>query len=100
MRNLSTYEEFIFEEFILEDLNEAVYVSPQEKERKAREAEDKLKISIKDIREKIKNDPANMEVHKAALDIALAKQTVFDLIKKWKSVKDRHDKMKKSSTKK
>lgn len=100
MKNLPTYEDFIFEDSIFGDLNESVYVSPQEKERKLREAEDKLKISIKDIREKIKKDPANMEVHKAALDIALAKQTVFDLIKKWKEVKERHAKMKKPPTKK
>ena len=100
MKNLPEYKDFIFEENILEDLNESVYVSPQEKERKLRESEDKLKITIRDIREKIKKDPVNTEVHKAALDIALAKQTVFDLIKKWKEVKERHAKMKKSPTKK
>jgi hypothetical protein len=100
MKNLPEYKDFIFEENILEDLNESVYVSPQEKERKLRESEDKLKITIRDIREKIKKDPVNTEVHKAALDIALAKQTVFDLIKKWKDVKDRHAKMKKPPNKK
>lgn len=100
MENLPEYKDFIFEEIILEDLDESVYVSPQEKERKLRESEDKLKITIRDIREKIKKDPVNTEVHKAALDIALAKQTVFDLIKKWKEVKDRHAKMKKPPNKK
>jgi len=100
MKNLPEYKDFIFEEIILEDLDESVYVSPQEKERKLRESEDKLKITIRDIREKIKKDPVNTEVHKAALDIALAKQTVFDLIKKWKEVKDRHAKMKKPPNKK
>lgn len=89
MNNLQT-----FEEFILESLNEAAYVSPQEKERKAREGEAKLKEAIRAIKDKIRTDPENAEVHKAELEVANAKQMVYDLMKKLKTVKDRTSKLK------
>jgi hypothetical protein len=93
MKNLQSFEEFIFESLI--ELDEAVYVSPQEKERKAREGEAKLKETIRSIMDKIKKDPENMEVHKAELDVANAKQMVYDLMKKLKIVKERRAKIKK-----
>ena len=90
MQNLQS-----FEEFILESLNESVYVSPQEKERKVREGEAKLKDSIRAIMAKIKADSENSDIHKAALDVAHAKQTVYDLMKKLAIVKERKAKTKK-----
>lgn len=85
MNHLPTFEDFLNEE----------YVSPQEKERRLREAEAKLKESIKKIHKLIKDEPEKSEIHKAELDVALAKQTVFDLIKKLKGIKERYQKNKK-----
>lgn len=96
MKNLQTFDEYLMEnEHLIDELMNEEYVSPQEKERKLREAEEKLKITIRELMDKIKKDPKRAEIHKAALDIALAKQTVFALTKKWKEVKERHAKMSK-----
>ena len=95
MKNLPNFDEFLTENAHLDALIMEEYVSPQEKERKMREAEEKLKVTVRDLMKKIKEDPKRADIHKAALDIALAKQTVFALIKKWKEVKERHAKMNK-----
>jgi len=89
MKNLQS-----FEDFILESLDEAVYVSPQEKERKVREGEIKLKEAIRGIMDKIRTDPENADLHKATLDVANAKQMVYDLMKKVKVIKDRKSRLK------
>ena len=89
MKNLQS-----FEDFILESLDESVYVSPQEKERKVREGEIKLKEAIRGIMDKIRTDPENADLHKATLDVANAKQMVYDLMKKVKVIKDRKSRLK------
>ena len=73
----------------------AVYVSPQEKERKVREGQEKAKEGIRVLMLKIQEDPENADVHKAALDIANAKQTVYALTMKLASIKEKKAQLKK-----
>jgi hypothetical protein len=75
--------------------NESEYVSPQEKERKQREAELRLREQIRKIMDKIKENPEKADIHKLELDIAHAKLNVFELQAQLKMAKERHAKMKK-----
>ena len=86
MKHIPSFKDF---------LNESEYVSPQEKERKERDAEMKLRENIRKIMDKIKDDPEKADIHKAELDLANAKQTVFDLTKQLRTIKERHEKFKK-----
>ena len=86
MKNILSFDDF---------LSESVYVSPQEKERKQREAEMNLRIQIKKITTKIKEDPKKSEIYKIELDIVNSKLETFSLMKQLKAVKERHAKTKK-----
>jgi hypothetical protein len=86
MKNILSFDDF---------LSESVYVSPQEKERKQREAEMNLRSQIKKITTKIKEDPKKSEIYKIELDIVNSKLETFSLMKQLKAVKERYAKTKK-----
>lgn len=75
------------------DSNESSsYVSPQEKERKQREAEIRLKDQIKKITQKLREDPEKSDIYKLELEIAHSKMETFSLQKQLKILKERRKK--------
>ena len=80
-----------------QDVDEgSVYLSPQaEKEKRQREALDRLKIQIDKIKEKMKSDPENSGIHKMQLDITLMKIRILEMTKQYEEAKERMSRAKK-----
>ena len=83
MKHISSFNDF---------LNESQFVSPQEKERKLREAGTKLRENVQKIMVKIKEDPENADILRIELELANAKLTVFNLTERLKIEKERKKK--------